>query len=50
METGGFISGLTEQFKRFLSLDLFTLALATIFVVTIAALWARGPLENILRE
>ena len=49
----GLLTSVRATFAEFLSQDLVTIALTTVFVVTIAILWARGPLENIthhLRE
>ena len=49
----GLLSSVKNSFAEFFDRDLLTLGLLTIFVVTVAVLWARGPLENIthhLRE
>lgn len=51
--SGGLLTGVKNSFSAFFQSDLLTLGLTVIFVVTVAVLWARGPLENIthhLRE
>lgn len=49
-ENAGLFTNVSDHLSKFWQQDLVTIGLTVVFVVTIAVLWARGPLENILRE